>query len=153
MGELSDFQVGQTVELQDGQTAKVQFVGQTHFAAGGWVGVVLDNATGKNDGSIQGRRYFDCQPGHGMFVRPAVPKILDRITPKANGSTQSKTNGRGPNSRQSMFTDKGRRESLLDPAGAKRQSINAGSPTPRLKGSGTNNLLRVRYIVVRNSMC
>lgn len=142
MGELSDFQIGQTVELQDGQLGTVQFVGQTKFAAGAWIGVVLDNATGKNDGSVQGQRYFDCQPGHGMFVRPTVPKILDQPTPKANGRIQPKTLGEGHKSRPSIVAGKGRRESVLDPAGPKRQSINAGSPTQRFKGSNTGKLLR-----------
>lgn len=143
MGELSNFQVGQTVELQDGQLGTVQFVGQTQFAAGAWVGVVLDNATGKNDGSVHGQRYFDCPPGYGMFVRPAVPKILDQPTPKANGRIQPSTNGEGHRSRSSIAAGKGRRESVLDLAGPKRQSINAGSPTQGLKGSITGRVLRV----------
>ncbi|KAL8700365.1 MAG: hypothetical protein Q9201_005490 [Fulgogasparrea decipioides] len=130
MGELSDFQVGQTVELQDGQTATVQFVGQTHFAAGDWIGVVLETASGKNDGSVQGQRYFDCQPAHGMFVRPTVPKILDQPTPKANGRIQTKTNGEAARNRQSMAVAGLRRQSVVDPAVAKRQSISTGSPTP-----------------------
>lgn len=144
MGELSDFQVGQTVELQQGQTATVQFVGQTHFAAGGWVGVVLDDATGKNDGSVQGQRYFDCQPGHGMFVRPTVPTILEQPTPKANGRLEHKINGDGPKTRQSVAAAKARQESTLDSLAAKRQSINAGSPTPRLRGLGAGRMLKVR---------
>ena len=37
---------------------------------------LLDDATGKNDGSINGNRYFDCKMGHGMFVRPNSLKIL-----------------------------------------------------------------------------
>lgn len=32
---------------------------------------------GKNDGSVQGVRYFSCRPKHGMFVR-ADKLILDR---------------------------------------------------------------------------
>ncbi|KAI4100737.1 MAG: hypothetical protein LQ339_005415 [Xanthoria mediterranea] len=136
MGDLSDFQLGQTVELQDGQTATVQFVGQTQFAAGGWIGVVLDNATGKNDGSVQGQRYFDCPPRHGMFVRPTAINILDQPTPKANGRVPSKANGEGPTKRQSVAAGKLRRESVMDAATARRQSINAGSPTPSLKVGG-----------------
>ncbi|KAL8653634.1 MAG: hypothetical protein Q9210_001986 [Variospora velana] len=137
MGELSDFKVGQTVELQDGQTATVQFKGNTHFAAGAWIGVVLDDATGKNDGSVQGQRYFDCLPGHGMFLRPTVLSILEQPTPKANGRSHSKYNAEGIKSVQNVVSGKGLREITVDPADARRQSINAGSPTPRVKGSGT----------------
>lgn len=143
MGELSDFQVGQTVELQDGQRATVQFVGQTHFAAGDWVGVVLDTATGKNDGSVQDQRYFDCQPGHGMFVRPTAPKILDYPTPKANGRTKPRINGHGHKDRQSMAMGGPRRTSVVDPAVAKRQSISTGSPTPGPRAVQTGRPIRV----------
>ena len=143
MGDPSDFQLGQTVELQDGQTATVQYVGQTDFAAGSWIGVVLDHATGKNDGSVQGKRYFNCPPGHGMFVRPTATKILDQPTPKANGRIQSKVNGEGPTKRQSVVSGRLRRESVMDATTAKRQSINADSPTPSLKGPGSRNILRV----------
>ncbi|KAL8998145.1 MAG: hypothetical protein Q9169_002766 [Polycauliona sp. 2 TL-2023] len=142
MGELSDFQVGQTVELQDGQNATVRFVGQTHFAAGGWIGVVLDHATGKNDGSVQGQRYFDCLPAHGMFLRPSAITILDQPTPKAKGRLQSKVNGEGPTKRQSVVPGKLRRESVMDTASARRQSINDGSPTPSLKGPHFGGALR-----------
>ncbi|KAL8815385.1 MAG: hypothetical protein Q9223_005472 [Gallowayella weberi] len=142
MGELSDFQVGQTVELQDGKTAIVRFVGQTQFAIGGWIGVFLDDATGKNDGSVQGQRYFDCPPGHGMFVRPSVTKILDYPTPKANGPVQVKINGNGTAKRQSVVPGKLRRESVVDATSGERQTINAGSPTPGLKGSKGGKALR-----------
>ncbi|WVR06294.1 hypothetical protein IAU60_003324 [Kwoniella sp. DSM 27419] len=47
------------------------------FAAGKWVGVELIEAGGKNDGSVKGERYFDCQPNHGVFVRPSQVKVLD----------------------------------------------------------------------------
>lgn len=59
--------VGQIIQLGDGRRGTIRFAGPTLFAPGEWVGVELASATGKNDGSVQGERYFDCPMGHGMF--------------------------------------------------------------------------------------
>jgi len=53
----------------------VQFVGETKFAPGKWIGVVLDVAEGKNDGSVQGERYFACEPNFGLFVKHNMAKL------------------------------------------------------------------------------
>lgn len=63
--------VGQRVEISGkGIQGTIQFVGITSFAVGKWVGVVLDTAAGKNNGSIRGQSYFTCPDNYGMFVRP-----------------------------------------------------------------------------------
>ena len=36
---------------------------------GKWTGVALDDAKGKNNGTVQGKRYFTCEENHGIFVR------------------------------------------------------------------------------------
>lgn len=135
MGDLSDFRVGQTVELQDGRIATVQFVGSAHFAAGDWIGVELEDTTGKNDGSVQGERYFDCEPGHGMFVRPAAAIVTAEPAPKPVRKPDGKANGTATRARpQSAVVSGLKRQSLMDPTAARRQSINASSPTPSFRG-------------------
>ena len=34
-----------------------------------WIGIALDEPTGKNDGSVKGERYFQCELNKGVFVR------------------------------------------------------------------------------------
>lgn len=52
-----------------GQRGTVAYIGATLFATGKWVGVILNEAKGKNDGTVQGKRYFTCEENHGIFVR------------------------------------------------------------------------------------
>lgn len=57
----------------------VRFVGETSFAPGSWVGVELATGDGKNDGSVDGVRYFEQETGGGarsVFVRPNAVEIL-----------------------------------------------------------------------------
>ncbi|MED6240102.1 Dynactin subunit 1 [Ataeniobius toweri] len=62
--------VGSPVEvIGKGQRGTVAYIGTTLFASGKWVGVILDEPKGKNDGTVQGKRYFTCEENRGIFVR------------------------------------------------------------------------------------
>ena len=55
--------------LQDGV---IRFAGPTKFQPGEWFGVVLPTPLGKNDGSVNGVKYFSCKKQHGLFIRRGV---------------------------------------------------------------------------------
>lgn len=139
---MSEFRVGQKVELQDGRIARVHFIGNALFAAGEWLGVELEDASGKNDGSVQGQRYFDCKPGHGMFVRPAaVAIVLEQPIPKPNRAAVARGDSAAVKSRPQSLTAPGlKKQNILDSGSVRRQSINAGSPTPARRGAPPSRL-------------
>uniref|UniRef100_A0A3Q3DC19 Si:dkeyp-47f9.4 n=1 Tax=Hippocampus comes TaxID=109280 RepID=A0A3Q3DC19_HIPCM len=53
------------------EMACIRYMGMADFAPGLWLGLELRGPKGKNDGSVGGRRYFTCRPGHGVLVRPS----------------------------------------------------------------------------------
>jgi hypothetical protein len=57
----------------------VQYVGDTHFKPGTWVGVALELPVGKNDGSVDNVRYFSCAHGFGVFVRPEMVQLASQV--------------------------------------------------------------------------
>lgn len=61
--------IGDRVYVDGYRPGSVAYFGETEFASGDWVGVVLDQATGNHDGKLFGREYFQCAPHHGIFVR------------------------------------------------------------------------------------
>ncbi|CAB1352212.1 unnamed protein product [Coregonus sp. 'balchen'] len=80
-----DYQVGEKVWVNGNKPGYVHFLGGTQFAPGQWAGIILDEAIGKNDGSVAGVQYFQCEDGRGIFTRPS--KLTKTALPEreANG--------------------------------------------------------------------
>ncbi|KAK6604714.1 CAP-Gly domain-containing protein [Botrytis cinerea] len=132
---MAELEIGQTVELGNGAIATILWIGTDPiFASGDWVGVELEDGGGKNDGSVLGRRYFQCEMGKGMFVRPSTIAIIDRPAPppksacacKETWSTKKSMNAPSP-------SPMGRQPS--GPSGLRSPTK---SPTKQLYSAGTS---------------
>lgn len=88
---LAEFSVGERVWVNGNKPGYVQFVGGTQFAPGQWAGIVLDEPIGKNDGSVAGVRYFQCEDLRGIFTRPSKLSRTPLPECEANGAPTSTT--------------------------------------------------------------
>lgn len=57
--------------LCSNETGIIRYLGTVDFTDGLWVGLELRHPRGRHDGTVAGRRYFTCRPGHGIVVRPS----------------------------------------------------------------------------------
>lgn len=75
----SGMRVGDRCEVTlGGKRGTVQFVGKIPtIAPGFWIGVQYDEPVGKNDGSVKGKRFFECPPMYGGFLRPDKLQVGD----------------------------------------------------------------------------
>ncbi|ORY88624.1 dynein associated protein-domain-containing protein [Leucosporidium creatinivorum] len=132
----------------------IRFVGQTSFATGKWVGVELDLPGGKNDGSVAGKRYFNCQQNRGVFVRPSqIRLLLDGEGAEATDGRESPTPTRPrPSSsltRPSLSSSSSRRPSssaAVPPATAtlsgRSSSASSRAPSPAKPALSTTSSSR-----------
>nr|XP_043903848.1 dynactin subunit 1 isoform X2 [Solea senegalensis]XP_043903849.1 dynactin subunit 1 isoform X2 [Solea senegalensis] len=107
--------VGSLVEvIGKGQRGTVAYIGNTLFASGKWVGVILDEAKGKNDGTVQGKRYFTCDDSHGIFVRQSQIQLVDDGAETTSPETPEPGTGKLP-----------KREILETPKSTKLRGVKA----------------------------
>lgn len=87
--DTDSFIIGQRVYVGGTKPGKIAFIGETQFAPGDWAGVALDEPIGnncvfmvklailrakfkflgKNNGSVAGIHYFQCEDKKGVFSR------------------------------------------------------------------------------------
>ncbi|CAD5166220.1 tubulin-folding cofactor B-like [Musa acuminata AAA Group] len=75
----ANIKVGDRCEVEPGEKRGiVKFVGRAEaLGPGFWVGIQYDEPLGKHDGTVKGKRYFDCPPQHGVMLRPDKVKVGD----------------------------------------------------------------------------
>ncbi|XP_077357539.1 dynactin subunit 1-like isoform X3 [Festucalex cinctus] len=99
--------IGSVVEvIGKGQRGTVTFIGPTLFAPGKWVGVILNEPKGKNDGTVQGKRYFTCEENHGIFVRQTQIQVVDDGSSATSPDTPESGPSRIPRQRDIPETPK-----------------------------------------------
>ncbi|XP_027843317.2 CAP-Gly domain-containing linker protein 1 isoform X2 [Aphis gossypii] len=67
--DTDKFIIGNRIWVGGTKPGQIAYIGETNFGNGDWAGVVLDEPIGKNDGSVSGTRYFQCEPKKGIFAR------------------------------------------------------------------------------------
>ncbi|KAL4078456.1 hypothetical protein V8B97DRAFT_2021512 [Scleroderma yunnanense] len=173
------FDIGENVRIESlGYEGILKYLGEIDGKPGQWAGVELSGGfegKGKNDGSVNGKRYFMCPPNCGVFVAlaklsaPTVgpsfrpPSVASsrsgRVTPSV---TMSLGSGRVTPSnsfgRITPFTDRknplamsGRITPSATPSARKgKQSSSAGKPLentrPNLESQITSGSRASRYI-------
>lgn len=72
-----NLKVGDVVLLRKRGLGILRYKGPLHCDDGNvtWLGVELKTPDGKNDGTVQNKKYFNCAPNHGVFVQQVKRKI------------------------------------------------------------------------------
>lgn len=84
----SHLQVGSRVEVTGKNVqGTVAYIGLTSFASGKWVGVVLDEPKGKNNGTVQDKLYFQVRKS---IILPFHTRGIMSINSKNTYSVQRK---------------------------------------------------------------
>jgi tubulin-folding cofactor B len=68
------------INIEGERRGTIKYVGKIDILDNGemtWVGVEFDEPVGKNDGCINGVRFFDAKDKHGSFVKPKQVEVGD----------------------------------------------------------------------------
>ncbi|XP_032372976.1 CAP-Gly domain-containing linker protein 1, partial [Etheostoma spectabile] len=139
------FQIGERVWVNGNKPGHIQFLGEAQFAPGQWAGIVLDEPIGKNDGSVAGVRYFQCEALRGIFTRPSK---LSRTEGEANGTeTAPPSRAASPTPSVSSVSSHTPATKSTSPTTATKK---ASSTTPATPATPSSNLPRTNSESVSN---
>ncbi|OQR93350.1 glycoside hydrolase [Achlya hypogyna] len=142
-------EIGSRVLVVGGKTGIVRFLGTTEFAQGDWVGVELDGPDGKNDGEINGVRYFQCEPNYGLFAKKSQVRLA------RGGSTPPQTQSTPTTSATSrllqMREKRSSTSSLGGSAAPPAPVVKKTSPRLATDGTRTTPLTRRSSLTVPSS--
>ncbi|KAL8613299.1 hypothetical protein ACOMHN_052539 [Nucella lapillus] len=140
MAAPTPIKAGTRVEVVGkGVVGSVAYIGQTVFSSGKWIGVILDEPKGKNNGTVQGKTYFTCADNHGIFVRQSQIAAME----DQSGSTPAAATASGASPAAATTTpasaNPNRRSGIRPPLGYMSKSSesleggDAPSKVPRSK--------------------
>uniref|UniRef100_A0A669CC15 Dynactin subunit 1 n=1 Tax=Oreochromis niloticus TaxID=8128 RepID=A0A669CC15_ORENI len=111
------------------QRGTVAYIGTTLFASGKWVGVILDEAKGKNDGTVQGKRYFTCEENHGIFVRQSQIQLVDDGADTTSPETPEPGTGKVPKRGENPSRPAGGKGAASGSASASAGEMSSSEPS------------------------
>lgn len=115
---------------------------------GKWIGVVLDEAKGKNDGTVQGKTYFTCPENHGIFVRQSqITAIDDARGPPPAAAPETPASAQKPSGLPTPTPSSG----LPTPSQGPRSVKKSGLRPPSYAGKGNDKLLFCKQQSISNS--
>ncbi|CAL4163597.1 unnamed protein product, partial [Meganyctiphanes norvegica] len=152
--DTDSFIIGNRVWVGGTKGGSISYIGETQFAPGEWAGITLDEPIGKNDGSVAGVRYFQCEPKKGVFSRltrlsrtPLTDHDIEAMASKSStaGSDSPKANGTPTPSVTSGQTA-GRNNSTSSvpttPAARKVTPASTATPAAKVPSPMTSSVIR-----------
>eukprot|EP01084_Bolivina_argentea_P017482 32655_1 len=81
-------EIGDYVKLQNGTIGRIRFIGNTDFAKGEIIGLEMDIwDSDAHNGTKNGKRYYQCKQGHGLWTRRQKIKQCLKIPDNVNIKT------------------------------------------------------------------
>ena len=87
--QFSEEQIGERVVVQGYNSIGVlRFVGKHARLNDFRCGVEFDDAIGRNNGTVNGHKYFDCEEMHGVLVSPYKVTLVNELSLSSNSDTE-----------------------------------------------------------------